>query len=300
MVKANEWDIYHLSTAMCQTHRMDVLEELQNKLHTLQENLHKNRKTEKIICISTQLVEAGVDFSFECVVRVLAGIDNLAQATGRCNRNNEYGHKGKVYLINLKKENLNMLKDIVEAQNSTKSVLNSLEQRNDESLIGEYATRIFYRHLFHEKHMERQIKYPIDHLGQNLYLKNLLANDNPYTKEDEAYYMHQPFKTVGKEFQVFDEQTVDVMVPYGNGKKLIEELRAAEGLSFNLSLMTELIEQAKRYTISIYQWQRDRLWEEGVLFGLFEDRLFVLDEKAYDPQYGLNDQVKQTVENYIL
>lgn len=72
-----EGGLYHLSTLMCAEHRSNVLKEIRERLD----------RNEKVICISTQLVEAGVDFSFQCVIRSLAGLDNLIQAAGRCNRN---------------------------------------------------------------------------------------------------------------------------------------------------------------------------------------------------------------------
>lgn len=40
-------------------------------------SLESNKKA---VCISTQLVEAGVDFSFGCVMRIAAGLDNVIQA----------------------------------------------------------------------------------------------------------------------------------------------------------------------------------------------------------------------------
>ena len=44
-----------------------------------------------IVAVTTQLVEAGVDISFEALFRDIAPYDSLVQAAGRCNRNYEYG-----------------------------------------------------------------------------------------------------------------------------------------------------------------------------------------------------------------
>lgn len=294
------WYICHLSTSMCQSHRMNILENLQNKLDLLQKNMKNNTPLQKVICISTQLVEAGIDFSFECVIRVLAGIDNLAQAAGRCNRSNEYGHKGKVYLIKLKNENLSMLKEISDAQNSTLNVLCSKEYLKNETLIGEYATRMFYRNLFREKEVKRQVKYPIKEYGNELFLTNLLSGENPYANKDIYSILHQPFKTAGKAFKVFDKQTVDVLVPYEEGKELIEKLKERDGTDFYPLSLKEIMQQAKKYTINIYQWQKEKLWEEGLLLDLFGGRLFVLDSLAYDGQYGLNTNAEHTIEDFIL
>lgn len=299
--EAEKWHIYHLSTAMCKSHRTDILEKIQKELAELQKCVNTKRpKEEKIICISTQLVEAGIDFSFECVVRVMAGIDNLAQSAGRCNRSNEYGHKGKVYLINLKNENLSMLKEIRDSQNSTRNVLISMKEIGDESLIGETATQIFYHNMFAENAMKRQIKYPIDDGREPLFLTDLLANKNPYAQKDKFTFLHQPFKMVGKMFQVFDENTTDILVPYNEGINFIEKLREIERANFFVPSLKSFMKQTTNYTISIYQWQFDKLWEAGLLYGLFENRIFVLDKKAYHEQYGLNSKAEQSVEDFIL
>ena len=299
--EAEKWHIYHLSTAMCKSHRTDILEKIQKELAELQKCVNTKRpKEEKIICISTQLVEAGIDFSFECVVRVMAGIDNLAQSAGRCNRSNEYGHKGKVYLINLKNENLSMLKEIRDSQNSTRNVLISMKEIGDESLIGETATQIFYHNMFAENAMKRQIKYPIDDGREPLFLTDLLANKNPYAQKDKFTFLHQPFKMVGKMFQVFDEYTNNILVPYNEGINFIEKLREIERANFFVPSLKSFMKQTTNYTISIYQWQFDKLWEAGLLYGLFENRIFVLDKKAYHEQYGLNSKAEQSVEDFIL
>ena len=66
----------------------------------------------KYILVSTQSVEAGVDVSFDFVVRDFATLDSIEQIRGRCNRSRELNKrfknenkKGNVNLINLKRKN---------------------------------------------------------------------------------------------------------------------------------------------------------------------------------------------------
>ena len=81
----------YLSTNMCPADRQDRINKTLNWVKT----------GKKVICISTPLIEAGVDASFECVFRSLTGLDSIVQAAGRCNRNGEMKENGKVYLVNI-------------------------------------------------------------------------------------------------------------------------------------------------------------------------------------------------------
>ena len=55
--------VYHLSTSMCPAHRRTVLAEIRERLEARQQ----------LLCISTQLIEAGVDVDFGAVIRLPPG-----------------------------------------------------------------------------------------------------------------------------------------------------------------------------------------------------------------------------------
>ena len=80
---------YHLSALMCPSHRSEKLEEIRKALI--------NGETCRVV--STQLIEAGVDIDFPVVFRAAAGIDSIAQAAGRCNREGKNPKGGKVYVF---------------------------------------------------------------------------------------------------------------------------------------------------------------------------------------------------------
>lgn len=298
-----DWDMFHLSTAMCQRHRMERLEELQEKLSLLQKAVREGRKGRKLLCVSTQLIEAGVDLSFEGVIRVLAGIDNLAQSAGRCNRSREYGGQGRVYLVNLKNESLQMLHEIQNAQNSTRQVLEYIRHRENISIIGEEATRKYYQYLYEE--MKDCLEYPVKDSFKKYqdfyYLARLLANlkIDMQTAENRTYILQQPFQTIGREFQVFDQETTDIIVPYGEGEELIKELLKQNGKPVQWDLYRTYLQKIKPYAVGIYEWQKQKLEQEKVLFPVFEGRMFVLGPNIYDLDYGMTDVRQQPVENYI-
>jgi CRISPR-associated endonuclease/helicase Cas3 len=85
-------ETFHLSANMCGEERSEVIADIKQKLDG----------REPVRVISTQLIEAGVDIDFPVVYRALTGIDSIAQAAGRCNREgklNAEGRMGKVVVF---------------------------------------------------------------------------------------------------------------------------------------------------------------------------------------------------------
>ncbi len=85
----------HLSALMCGAHRKAVIEQIKARLKAKRDGKDK----QPLRVVSTQLVEAGVDIDFPVVYRALAGLDSIAQAAGRCNREGQLVGQGRVVVF---------------------------------------------------------------------------------------------------------------------------------------------------------------------------------------------------------
>jgi CRISPR-associated endonuclease/helicase Cas3 len=81
-----DYQLYCLTTFLVPLDRGKKINEIKEAL----------KDGKKIIVVSTQLIEAGVDLSFKLVYRDFGPLDSIVQVAGRCNRNNEYGELGGV------------------------------------------------------------------------------------------------------------------------------------------------------------------------------------------------------------
>lgn len=90
---------WHLSALMCAQHRSDTIASIKTALQTRRETLAKGCEALPVRVVSTQLVEAGVDLDFPVVYRALAGLDSIAQAAGRCNREGRLPGFGEVHVF---------------------------------------------------------------------------------------------------------------------------------------------------------------------------------------------------------
>jgi len=283
--------IYHLSTNMCPAHRLDTLDEIKYKLD--------NKKP--VVCISTQLIEAGVDIDFNTVIRHLAGLDSIAQAAGRCNRHgrlvNQHGEKlfGDVIIINPADENLNWLKDIRIGGDKSLRIMDDFKEKPslfDEDLLSLSAMNRFYQYYFFER--QREMSYqvnPKSRIGRDDTLFELLSKNqeslNEYIRihqQKPDIYFLQSFKSAGQIFSVFETMTRGVIVPYKNdGHQIIDLLKKSQ----DFKIQKKLLHSAQRYSVNLFENEFEKMMTLSAIHEAQEGAgIFYLDERYYNNQIG--------------
>lgn len=286
---------FHLSTAMCMQHRLNTMQEISNLL--------VNQSGEKVICIATQLIESGVDLSFECVIRAQAGLDNIAQAAGRCNRHGEFTGRKDTFVIKVKDENITRLKDIKNSQEAYIKFLNGVLEKDN--ILSVNHMEHYYSLLYSASNVKKDFSYPHvfkECMNKTHNLFDLLSSNSSIVERTvenlTRHILQQSFKTAGDVFQVFEDNTVDVIVPYNDvATEIINELRSVN-LSFDLIKFHEIIAKAKPYIVQVYDYQRNSLEKNGLLELDSSKHFLLLKEEGYDEKLGVKDHYN--VEFFIL
>jgi len=267
---------YHLSASMCMAHRRSTLDRIERAL----------LKKRRFICVSTQLIEAGVDVSFQKAVRIMAGLDNILQTAGRCNRNGESPEPAEVTVLRCVDEKLPLLKDIKAAQDASEALFEAFSHCPEAfsgDVSSDKAVQFYYKSLYAACGKGEQ-DGPAK--GEAT-LYSLLSDNAKYAaKCDSAadYWLRQAFSEAGKRFTVFDQDTVDVVVPYGEGRNIISDL-CSEKAERDLKFLAETVNRAKPYTVSVFSYQEDILVKQG---GITEKNgVYVINDGWYDNELGL-------------
>lgn len=265
---------YHISAGMCTAHRKSTFAEMKESL--------KSKNEKRLLCVSTQVIEAGVDISFDAVIRLCAGLDSVVQAAGRCNRNGECASNSPVWIVDCIDENLSLLKDIQDAKEATESLIYSFERDArgfDFDLSSDRSVEFFYKKLYLTKNNDYFDFVPKDYPS----IYSMLAKNTSYSgKESEKYFMHQAFKTAGRLFEVFDQEQKSVVVPWGEGKAIVEKL-----LLSGENISKKVYDAAKPYTVSVFSYQFERLTECAAITPVGDGRIWVLNEKYYSDNTGI-------------
>ena len=275
---SEEVEVVHLSTSMCPEHRSDKLSKIRDGL-----------KTECMqICITTQLIEAGVDISFPCVVRSLAGLDNLIQAAGRCNRNKEMD-VGDVYLIKMDEsaENLTHLEEIRAAQEAMKKVLDQFRRNPavlDYALDSKKAIQLYYDDYLWQRKIK--LDYPVTVEEVPATIVDLLSGNSEFNKSKRysRQLLRQAFKTAGDYYEVIpDRGDLSVIVPYSD---IVErKLQELEQPKCSYQEKKKLLRELQSFVVSISRSERRKL-EPGIR-GILDHQVLVLNKRYYSKETGV-------------
>ncbi len=187
---------FHLTTLMCAKHRKVKLEEIRRRL----------LEGEPCKVISTSLIEAGVDVNFPRVMRAESGLDSIAQAAGRCNREGKYD-KSKSKVLIFSSPDWPAPPELEQQAASMRMVL-----RNHEGdLLAPDAIRAYFQDLFWRD-------------PGRLDAKKLL----PLHREHYERFSF-PFQTIASEYRIIESFMRPIIIPFDKeAEQGIERLHYSE------------------------------------------------------------------------
>ncbi len=229
--------LWHLSGLMCAEHRSNTIRDIKAALAERQQALSAGQVGKPIRVVSTQLVEAGVDIDFPVVYRALAGLDSIAQAAGRCNREGRL-ERGEVHVFVPPKSPPPGLLRM--AEQATRILWAALPPKTDPMGVERFGE--FFRRLYGDARLDEKDICRLLRVGR------------------EADVM---FRTAAERFRLIDEQDgATVFVRYR---------RAPNDDSIGMWLNTLkkhgpdrwLLRKLQRYSVTIYNSDLQRLLKQG-------------------------------------
>jgi len=225
----------HLSARMCPFHRRDVLKKIK-------ELLDSNNECR---VISTQLVEAGVDIDFPVVYRASAGLDSIAQAAGRCNRE-ALLKEGNVFVFEPEKIGMpgGWLSSTAANGREVIRSLNADEDILDSAQIKKYFELLYWK-------------------DDRLLDKKRILEREQFGGKEFIY----PFADIAKDYKLIENDMVSVIVPHGfysDGLRYSGFESIINKLKFS-TYKKGVIKELQPYTVQVYRHEFKKLSEAGAL-----------------------------------
>lgn len=248
-------DTIHLSALMCGQHRSEVITDIKQRL--------KDGISTRVI--STQLVEAGVDMDFPVVYRALAGLDAVAQAAGRCNREGTLPGMGKIVVFIPPKPAAPGL--LRKAQQSGQEIMRLTE--------GDPLTRERFEAYF------RHYYASLNSLDE----ENIIGLLDMHNRV-EARRAEFSFRTAADKFQLIKEEgQTAVIVHYGESHNFIAALEASQNMEPHQR--RGVLRRLQRYTVNIREQECRKLMTSGDIREIFEGCHIQQTDTLYHSQLGL-------------
>jgi CRISPR-associated helicase Cas3/CRISPR-associated endonuclease Cas3-HD len=234
--------LFHLSTAMCPAHRRRVLNEIRVLL----------KYGMPCLVVATQCVEAGVDLDFPRVFRAMGPLDSIAQAAGRCNRN-QRSTLGEVRIFRPAEGKF-------PRDNAYKNGAAIAERMQGRDLHDPVVFTDYYRELY--------------------CVQNVQEADSDLLRAIEAL----DFEAVAKQYRLIDDNSVNLLTPYDLGAVLAAEVRQSH-------LSADWVRRARAYSVNLLRYELDKNPEcfEAVplAHGNAPDWWILLGDGTYDDRLGL-------------
>ena len=262
--------VFHLSASMCMDHRRRTLKRIYSAF-----------PKGKVICVSTQVIEAGIDISFDAGIRIVAGMDSVVQTAGRVNRNGKAVTLAPMKVVRLADEqkDLIFLDDIRKSQDATLTLLSNFRYcpaAYDHDLASDKSIDLFWRDLY--RRYRGQQDFPV--LGEKETIFNLMGENTSCRKRMDGYIMHQSFKTAADLFKVFDDNSQGVIVPYGGGAAIIRALKSPRALA-DKKFFLKKMQQARKYTVNVFDNQIEKLIELHAVEEVCGGQVLVLSDTSF-------------------
>ncbi len=252
----------HLTTLMCPRHRRIVLAKLRERL----------KREEPVRLVSTSLIEAGIDIDFPEVWRAAAGLDSIAQAAGRCNREGRPMPGRTVVFEPAEAKPPNELTAFWQA---ARPVL----RRYDDPLTLD-AVQHYFRELYWQK---GDAAFDTARIDGRPGILPAIAERAP-----DARF---PFAAIAAAFRMIDDIMEPVIVPWrsdtddGDAKTVLNRIAAMD------RPLARDLRQLQQYTVPIPPRARDAWLAAGVLrcvHPALGDALLRFEDLAhYDPMTGV-------------
>ena len=230
---------FHLTTLMCAKHRSQKLDEIRGRL--------KNGKPCRVI--ATSLIEAGVDVDFPLVMRAEAGLDSVAQAAGRCNREGKRPSENSFVWIFAPEEQWKAPPELA----TQAAVMRLTADSFSDDLLSTQAVAAYFAEL-----------YKLE--GSELDNKKTLKMHN-----DAGQSLDFPFQTIADKFLMIESHMQPLIIPFDvDAENLISSLRHADHIG-------GLLRKLQPYTVQIPEKALAALYKAG--------RIEPINEKNFGKQF---------------
>lgn len=244
LVQSVDREAKHMSTSMCAAHRGEVLKFV-NEMRS---------ESRPVQLVSTQCVEAGVDFSFEQVFRALAPLESISQAAGRCNRSGELPNGGEVHVYDPDVEGSKFPSAYGPGVQALETLLELLREEghetSDVNLLNDVSViRRYYGLLY-----------------------SLSDKTIPTGKMHEGM-IGLDFPTVASEYRLIPDQQVSILVPYDadHYDELIERFQDEDR---SPGWARDWFRDARSHIVGVYRHQFEQIesYLQPLPFGPSENR----------------------------